>query len=193
MLIGPRSRPGCTPIDQPASAGVLQEGPLAFVVSSPVSGGARRTRNLHVRTHASGHRPYRHQSRRGRRRPRALIRTHEIAPSTRLGQVYAWATVLTCLTGFGIFQHGGFGKPHALGILTLLLVGTAWAVPSIARRGRFAAPIATALWSFTFFLHLVPGVTRRRRGCRGMRRSSRTPTIRRWPRSLPASRSSRWH
>ena len=89
----------------------------------------------------------------------ALIRTRDIAPSTRLGQVYAWATVLTCLTGFGIFQHGGFGKPHALGILTLLLVGTAWAVPSIARLGRFAAPIATALWSFTFFLHLVPGVT----------------------------------
>jgi hypothetical protein len=36
--------------------------------------------------------------------------------------VYIWTTVLTCLTGFGIFQHGGFGKPHALGVITLLVL-----------------------------------------------------------------------
>ena len=89
----------------------------------------------------------------------ALVRDREIAPASRLGQVYLWATVLTCVTGFGIFQHGGFGKPHALGILTLVLLAAAFLAPRVVFFGRRAVPIATAIWSFTFFLHLVPGVT----------------------------------
>jgi uncharacterized membrane protein len=89
----------------------------------------------------------------------ALVRDREISPATRVGQVYLWATVLTCLTGFGIFQHGGFGKPHALGVLTLLLVAAAWAAPRVAFLGRHAGRIATAIWSTTFFLHWIPGVT----------------------------------
>ena len=55
----------------------------------------------------------------------ALVRYKEIALSTRTGRVYVVATVLTCLTGFGIFQHGGFGVPHVLGIVTLVVLGTA--------------------------------------------------------------------
>jgi uncharacterized membrane-anchored protein YitT (DUF2179 family) len=89
----------------------------------------------------------------------ALVRDRRISPATRTGQLYLWATVLTCLTGFGIFQHGGFGKPHALGILTLVLLAAAFFAPRVVFFGRHAAAIATAIWSFTFFLHLVPGVT----------------------------------
>ena len=55
----------------------------------------------------------------------ALVRHLEISPAAWLGRVYVWTTVLTCLTGFGIFQHGGFGKPHALGIVTLIVLGLA--------------------------------------------------------------------
>ena len=50
----------------------------------------------------------------------ALLRDKLISPRNRTGMVYIVATVLTCLTGFGIFQHGGFGKPHILGIITLV-------------------------------------------------------------------------
>jgi len=35
------------------------------------------------------------------------------------------ATAITSPTGFGIFQHGGFGKPHVLGIVTLLVLAIA--------------------------------------------------------------------
>ncbi len=35
-------------------------------------------------------------------------------------------TILTCVTGFGIFQHGGFGKAHMLGIITLVVLAIAW-------------------------------------------------------------------
>ena len=46
----------------------------------------------------------------------ALLRDRGIAWQNALGKTYVITTVLTCLTGFGIFQHGGFGKPHALGV-----------------------------------------------------------------------------
>ena len=48
-------------------------------------------------------------------------------------------TVLTCLTAFGIFQHGGFGKPHALGIVTLILLGMAY-VAGYTRLYGWASP-----------------------------------------------------
>jgi hypothetical protein len=48
-----------------------------------------------------------------------LWRDGEITHRNDLGKVYIATTVITCITGFGIFQHGGFGKPHALGVITL--------------------------------------------------------------------------
>src|SRR6185295_2114821 len=44
----------------------------------------------------------------------ALARDHQLVADNRVGRVYMVATVLTCLTGLPIFQHGGFGPPHAL-------------------------------------------------------------------------------
>lgn len=89
----------------------------------------------------------------------ALVRHLEISPATLLGRVYVWTTVLTCLTGFGIFQHGGFGKPHALGVVTLLVLGLA----GLATRGRVfgsASPyVATVGYSATLFFHMIPGLT----------------------------------
>jgi len=89
----------------------------------------------------------------------AFARDGRIVDGSRSGRIYLWATVLTCLTGFGIFQHGGFGKPHALGILTLLVLG---GVLLAGRRRLFggASPyIETVGWSLTFFFHMIPGVT----------------------------------
>ena len=89
----------------------------------------------------------------------ALVRHLEISPANRLGRIYVWATVLTCITGFGIFQHGGFGKPHALGVITLLVLGLA----ALATRRRVfgnASPcVATVSYSATLFFHMVPGLT----------------------------------
>lgn len=86
----------------------------------------------------------------------ALLRDKAILPDTGLGKVYIWATVLTCLTGFGIFQHGGFGPPHVLGIVTLLVLGVA----AVARRwlGRAGPYVETLAYSLTFFFHFIPGV-----------------------------------
>ncbi len=62
----------------------------------------------------------------------AFFRDKGISSTNPLGKLYVWTTVITCLTGFGIYQHGGFGKPHVLGVLgvlgvlTLLVLTVAW-------------------------------------------------------------------
>ena len=82
----------------------------------------------------------------------------KINPGSRSGMLYIWTTVLTCLTGFGIFAHGGFGKPHALGVITLLTLGLAW----LADRRKFgarSAAVSVCAYSITFLFHMIPAVT----------------------------------
>jgi uncharacterized membrane protein len=87
----------------------------------------------------------------------ALARDKAIGRGNTLGQVYIWTTVLTCLSGFFIFQRGGFGPPHILGLITLGVLGVAWG----ARRwfGRAGPYVETLAYSFSFFLHFIPGTT----------------------------------
>ena len=88
----------------------------------------------------------------------ALFHYREISPATRAGRVYVIATVLTCLTGFGIFQHGGFGTPHVLGVVTLVVLGVAM-LAGRSGFGRLSAYVAVVAYSLTFFFHMIPGVT----------------------------------
>src|SRR5260370_15787552 len=89
----------------------------------------------------------------------ALLRDREISPRNTLGKVYVITTVLVCLTGFGIFQHGGFGKPHVLGIITLIVLGVAYVAGHTKLYGRLSPYIETVSYSATFLFHLIPGVT----------------------------------
>ena len=88
----------------------------------------------------------------------AFIRHREISPRTRSGRLYIWATVITCVTGFGIFQHGGFGKAHQLGVVTLiaLLIVAAAGKGAFGRASRY---IETVGYSLTFFFHMIPAWT----------------------------------
>jgi uncharacterized membrane protein len=89
----------------------------------------------------------------------AFFRDKKIDPRNRLGRVYVVTTALTALTGFGIFQHGGFGKPHALGILTLVVLAIAVLASRSRLFGRYSAYVETVGFSLTFFFHMIPGVT----------------------------------
>ena len=55
----------------------------------------------------------------------AYIRHGGISWRSGAGRWYVVNTIATCVTGFGIFQHGGFGIPHVLGIVTLVVLGVA--------------------------------------------------------------------
>jgi len=89
----------------------------------------------------------------------ALVRDKEISPANAVGKTYIVMTVLTCLTGFFIFQHGGFGKPHVLGIITLVVLGVTAVAGYTNFFGRASRYIETVSYSLTFFFHMIPGFT----------------------------------
>lgn len=89
----------------------------------------------------------------------ALFRDKEISPRNGLGKTYIITTLITVLTGFGIFQHGGFGKPHVLGVVTLIVLAIAFAAGRTRLFGRASLYVETVSYSATFFFHFIPGFT----------------------------------
>jgi uncharacterized membrane protein len=89
----------------------------------------------------------------------ALLRDQAITPRNSLGQIYLWTTVITSVTGFGLFRYGTFGPPHVLGVLTLLTLAAAAVAERTALFGRLAVYVSTLGYSLTFFFHFIPGVT----------------------------------
>ena len=89
----------------------------------------------------------------------ALARDGKLVATNRVGRVYVITTVLTCLTGFPIFQHGGFGPPHALGILTLIVLAIVGVAVKTALFGQASRYVETLGLSLTVLFHWVPAVT----------------------------------
>ncbi|MFT3762289.1 MAG: hypothetical protein QM761_06675 [Pseudoxanthomonas sp.] len=82
-----------------------------------------------------------------------------INPRNKIGTGYIWFTIASCVTGLFIFHHGGFGPPHALAVLTLIVL----LVGFVAGRPRFANGIGAYVemlsYSLSFFFHMIPGLT----------------------------------
>jgi uncharacterized membrane protein len=90
----------------------------------------------------------------------ALIHDRKISWNDTVGKVYIIITVIVCISGFGIFQHGGFGKPHALGVITLIVICIAFAAGNKTKAFGWISPyVETVCYSMTFFFHVVPGIT----------------------------------
>ncbi len=90
----------------------------------------------------------------------AFVNHGGIGYRSRAGRVFVWMTVITCATGFFIFHHGGFGKPHMLGIATLVVLAVAyWSELRQGSSKRWTLYLSTASYSFAFFLHFIPGFT----------------------------------
>ena len=88
-----------------------------------------------------------------------LIRDGAISPRNALGKTYIVTTILTCLTAFGIFQHGGFGKGHVAAVITLVLLAVATIAGRTRLYGRASPYVETVSYSATFLLHMIPGIT----------------------------------
>ena len=89
----------------------------------------------------------------------ALARDKEISAHNRLGRTYLVSTLLTAVTGLGIFQHGGFGPPHALAIITLVVLAIVWAAANTGVFGSWSRYVEVLGLSLTVFFHWVPAVT----------------------------------
>jgi uncharacterized membrane protein len=81
-----------------------------------------------------------------------------ISLRTRIGSVYIVATVLTCVTGFGIFRTGAFGPAHAVGVLTLVILAFAVLAEKRALVGTVPRPIEVVSYTTTLFLHMIPAI-----------------------------------
>jgi uncharacterized membrane protein len=87
----------------------------------------------------------------------ALWRQQEISTRTRSGIVFVAGTALSCLTGLFIFQRGGFGIPHVLALVTLVVLAVALLVEHRRTFGAISRYVATVAYSLTFFFHFIPG------------------------------------
>jgi uncharacterized membrane protein len=89
----------------------------------------------------------------------ALARHKEITTQSPLGRTYLVTTLLTALTGLGIFEHGGFGPPHVLAILTLVALGIGYAAAVTGVLGRRSRYLQAVCFSATVLFHMIPGFT----------------------------------
>jgi uncharacterized membrane protein len=88
----------------------------------------------------------------------ALARDREIHWN-RLGQAYLLTTLLTALTGLGIFRHGGFGPPHALSLMTLVALGIGALAARSTVFGGWSRVVQIVSFTTTFLFHAIPGFT----------------------------------
>jgi uncharacterized membrane protein len=89
----------------------------------------------------------------------ALFRHGEIGTRSRSGLTYVLFTVATCITGPFIFHHGGFGPPHALAIITLVVLAAAYVAERRTSGFGLSRYVAVLGYSLTLFFHLIPGLT----------------------------------
>lgn len=89
----------------------------------------------------------------------AMARDRQVVPGNALGRTYLVSTALTAITGLFIFQHGGFGPPHVLSILTLLALAVGCTAAYGGVFGRWSRYVQAAAFTTTLFFHMVPGVT----------------------------------
>jgi hypothetical protein len=88
----------------------------------------------------------------------AIVRYRYFSVDQRLTQVYLIFTFVTAASGLGIFQHGGFGPPHVLSILTILAIAAGVVTEKTQLLGPVWSRYFQALcYSTTLFFHAIPG------------------------------------
>ncbi len=89
----------------------------------------------------------------------ALVRDKRISGSNGLGKVYVITTALTCLTAFGIFQHGGFARHTRLASSRWSSSRPRGAPAGMDCSGRASRYVETVGYSATLLFHMVPAIT----------------------------------
>lgn len=89
----------------------------------------------------------------------AMARDKQVVAGNTLGRTYLLTTALTAISGLFIFQHGGFGPPHVLSILTLLALAVGCVAAYSGTFGGASRYVQAAAFTTTLFFHMIPGFT----------------------------------
>ena len=89
----------------------------------------------------------------------SLVRYRFIKPANTSAQVYLVCTFLAAATSLVIFNQGGFGPAHILGILTLLALAGGFLVWKIPFLKPWAKYFEALCFSATFLFHMIPAIT----------------------------------
>jgi uncharacterized membrane protein len=86
----------------------------------------------------------------------ALIVRRQIRLDSLSGRVFFWFTVGAAVTGLFIFRRGGFGVPHVLSLLTLVVLTLAWFADRREGFGRLSGYVAVLFNLTALFFHFIP-------------------------------------
>lgn len=89
----------------------------------------------------------------------ALLRDYEIRFDNPIGKFYTAMTFVAAFTGLFIFNHGGFGPPQVLSILTMLTLLVAALASATSLFGGAARHVERVGFSTTILFHLIPAFT----------------------------------
>ncbi len=89
----------------------------------------------------------------------SLVKYKFIKPANRSAQIYLLCTFLAAASSLMIFNQGGFGPAHILGILTLLALFGGFAVKKIPLFAPVADYLEALCFSATFLFHMIPAIT----------------------------------
>ena len=89
----------------------------------------------------------------------SLVRYKFIKPANVSAQIYLVCTFLAAATSLMIFNQGGFGPAHILGILTLLALAGGFLVWKIPFLKGWAKYFEALCFSATFLFHMIPAIT----------------------------------
>ena len=85
-----------------------------------------------------------------------LARDKQIVWRNTLGKTYVVTTFLTALTGLFIFQHGGFGPPHVVAILTIIALVVGIVAATTRFYGRASRYVQAVAFTTTILFHMIP-------------------------------------
>ena len=89
----------------------------------------------------------------------ALLRDYEIRFNNRTGKFYVAATFLAAFSGLFIFNHGGFGPPQVLSLLTILTLLAGVLASTTRVFGKLSDYVEIISFSTTLLFHLIPAFT----------------------------------
>ena len=88
-----------------------------------------------------------------------LFRHKLISFNQNLSRLYLFLTFITAFTSLLIYNQGGFGIAHILGVLTLLAVIAGIFVEKTLILGWMSKYFYTLCYTSTFLFHMIPAIT----------------------------------